>query len=50
MQLAQGGVMLPPDLYIEFMNMPNKNDIINRVKQFAAEQAQMAQAGAKPKQ
>jgi hypothetical protein len=47
MQLAKGGVQLPPDLYIEFMNMPNKNDIINRVKQFAQAQAQMAQAGVK---
>ena len=50
MQLATGGVQLPPDLYIEFMNMPNKNDIINRVKQFAQAQAQIAQAGVKPKQ
>ena len=50
MQLATGGVQLPPDLYIEFMNMPNKNDIINRVKQFAQAQAQIAQAGAQPKQ
>lgn len=51
-QLAQAGISMPPDLFIEFMNIPNKTEILSRVKEWAAMQiqAQAAKsgAGAKP--
>ena len=44
MQLAQHGVSMPPDLFIEFMNMPNKSQILNKVKEWTQAQAQMTLA------
>lgn len=51
MQLVQGGMPLPPDLLMEFMNVPNKQEVMNRVKEYQqqvlAAQAQQPGAGAK---
>jgi len=46
-QLAQSGVPLPPDVFIEFMDLPNKTEIMNRIKQYAQAQAAAAAAGVK---
>lgn len=44
MSLAQAGVSMPPELYVEYMNMPNKQEVINKVKEWSAAQAQMMAA------
>ncbi len=43
-ELVKGGLALPPDLLMEFMNLPNKQEVINRVKAFQQEQVQQALA------
>ena len=43
-QLLQHGMQLPPDLLMEFMNLPNKQEVINRVKEYAQIQMQMQMA------
>jgi hypothetical protein len=44
MQLAQHGVALPPDLFISYMNMSNKTEILNKVQEWTKMQAQMTLA------
>jgi hypothetical protein len=44
MQLAQAGVSMPPDLFIEYMNMPNKSAIMQKIQEWTKVQAQMALA------
>lgn len=38
--LVKSGLQLPPDLLMEFMNLPNKQEVMNRVKEFQQQQMQ----------
>jgi hypothetical protein len=50
MTLVEKGMPLPPDLIVEYMNIPNKQEIINKMTQFQQQQAAMQQqAGASPR-
>lgn len=42
--LVKAGMPLPPDLLMEFMNLPNKQEVMNRVKEFQQQQIQAAVA------
>ena len=44
MQLAQAGVSMPPDLFIEYMNMQNKTEVLGRITEWTKMQAQMTLA------
>jgi hypothetical protein len=42
--MMQNGMPLPPDLMIEFMNIPNKTEVVGRIKEYQQQQAQQAMA------
>lgn len=50
MQLAQAGVSMPPDLFIDYMNMSNKGEVLNRVRSWTQAQMQAQAASKAPKQ
>jgi hypothetical protein len=50
MQLAQAGVSMPPDLFIDYMNMSNKSEVMKRVLDWTKGQMAMAAQKGAPKQ
>lgn len=40
MQMAQSGMALPPDVIIQFMNIPNKAEVIKKITEYQDQQAQ----------
>lgn len=53
MQMIQHGTQIPFEVLADFMNMPNKQEVVNKVKEYQAQQMQqmalLAAAGQKPK-
>jgi len=45
--MAQAGMPIPPDMLIEYMDIPNKQEVQGRVMQYVQQQ-QAAQAQPKP--
>lgn len=43
-ELAKAGTPIPPDLFIEYMDMPNSDEVKNRVMKYAQEQMAAAAA------
>lgn len=44
MLMMEKGMPLPPDVVLEFTNIPNQKEVIKKVQEYQAQQAQMAQA------
>lgn len=44
MNMVQNGMQIPFDVIVEFMNIPNKQEMIGRIKAFQDQQAQAANA------
>lgn len=44
MTMLEKGMQIPPDVVLEFMNIPDKREVINRIQQFQNEQMQRAAA------
>lgn len=42
MELVKSGMPFPPDMVIEFMNIPNKTEMVNRLKEYQQQAAQAA--------
>lgn len=49
MLMLEKGMQLPPDVVLEFTNIPNQKEVIKKVQEYQAQQAQMAQALAQAK-
>ena len=43
MNLVQAGMQMPPDVLFEFMNVPNKQEVIRKVTEYQQQQMQMQQ-------
>lgn len=44
MQMVQAGMPFPPDVLMEFMSIPNKGEVIKKVKEYQQQQAQQQAA------
>lgn len=50
MEMLQAGVPLPPDIIFDFMNIPNKQEVIKKVEAFQQQQAALEQQKGKGSQ
>ena len=50
MQLVQAGMQLPPDIILEFMNIPNKKEIQDKIQAFQQQQMQAMMAAKQQEQ